>query len=150
VTIHFFGWPARSRAAVDRRGNPGIVISALDLFCRGLLFAEHANDGDVFFRRPVHGLRLPSDREMADRDRGFAAFERGQRSGALELLLVTPLKTEQILEGNAALWETFRGPMAMAVATNVALFWMVIAPNMLNMPAKRSPCFAKSPWAARQ
>ena len=67
-----------------------------------------------------------------------------RRSGALELLLVTPLATEQILAGQRrALWGTFRGPMAMALATNVALFWVVVLPNQLRMPAKAAVTFCE-------
>jgi hypothetical protein len=71
-------------------------------------------------------------------------FSEDRRSGALELLLVTPLTTEQILAGQRrALWENFRGPIAMALTTNVALFWILILPNLLKLPAEAARTFCE-------
>jgi hypothetical protein len=67
-----------------------------------------------------------------------------RRSGALELLLVTPLRPEQILAGQRrALWESFRGPMALALVTNFGLFWLIIWPNLLNMPSEAISIFCE-------
>jgi hypothetical protein len=57
-----------------------------------------------------------------------------RRSGALELLLVTPLTTEQILAGQRrALWESFRGPMGLALISNVGLFTLIVWPDFLGL-----------------
>jgi ABC-type transport system involved in cytochrome c biogenesis permease component len=67
-----------------------------------------------------------------------------RRSGALELLLVTPLRRAQILAGQRqALLAMFLGPMALALASNAALFLIVVSPNLLRMPAKVAVMFCE-------
>jgi ABC-type transport system involved in multi-copper enzyme maturation permease subunit len=66
----------------------------------------------------------------------FIAIESSRRlsddrhSGALELLLVTPVSIEQIISGQKrALRRMFRGPMVLALLTNIVMLWMLISIN---------------------
>jgi hypothetical protein len=55
-------------------------------------------------------------------------------SGALELLLVTPISVRQILDGQRrALREIFLGPMALALLCNAGLFWLIFWANPMKM-----------------
>ncbi len=65
--------------------------------------------------------------------KGLMAVEAARRlsddrhSGALELLLVTPLSVPQILDGQSrALKELFRGPLLLAAAMNGILIWIFL------------------------
>jgi ABC-type transport system involved in multi-copper enzyme maturation permease subunit len=57
-----------------------------------------------------------------------------QLSGALELLLVSPLSVPQILRGQRrALWQIFRGPILLTLLTNLGLCWLLLGPNPMHM-----------------
>jgi ABC-type transport system involved in cytochrome c biogenesis permease component len=57
-----------------------------------------------------------------------------RHSGALELVLVTPLPVGQIIEGQRrALRSSFVLPLAMASMTNVGFIWLVLRPNPLHI-----------------
>jgi ABC-type transport system involved in cytochrome c biogenesis permease component len=61
-------------------------------------------------------------------------FSEDRLSGALELLLVTPLPVDKILEGQRrALWVTFVFPTILALLANFGLFLLFIEPNPLRM-----------------
>jgi hypothetical protein len=58
-----------------------------------------------------------------------------RRSGALELLLVTPLAVDKILRGH---WQAFRRrfvvPVILAALANAALIWLIAVRNPVGMP----------------
>ena len=57
-----------------------------------------------------------------------------RRSGALELLLVTPLSLRQIISGQTlALRKMFISPMAIVVMVNVFMVWLVGGPDPMRM-----------------
>ncbi len=72
--------------------------------------------------------------------KGIVAMEASRRfsedrsSGALELLLVTPLSPRAIVQGQlVGLRKHFRKPMVALLLTNVALVWLIVWPNPLSM-----------------
>jgi hypothetical protein len=75
----------------------------------------------------------------------FVAIESSRRlsddrhSGALELLLVTPVQIEQIIAGQRrALVDMFRGPMLLALLTNFALFVILMTVNPGGLSGQES------------
>jgi hypothetical protein len=67
-----------------------------------------------------------------------------RHSGALELLLVTPLRVTQILAGiKAALFDIFVWPVLFALSLNLALFWMLAGPNPLRMQGEAAGMFCE-------
>src|SRR6185295_7681410 len=56
-----------------------------------------------------------------------------RRSGALELLLVTPLSLRQIISGQAlALRKMFISAMAIVVMVNIFMLWLVGGPDPVH------------------
>ncbi|MDB6109013.1 MAG: type transporter, partial [Pedosphaera sp.] len=65
---------------------------------------------------------------------GSRRLNEDRQSGALELLLVTPLPERQIVSGQRrALLHLFKFPLAALVAVNVAPFWLIHGPNPLRI-----------------
>lgn len=66
----------------------------------------------------------------------------GRNSGALELLLSTPLQPEQIVQSHGhAVWDGLRWPRWLLVGMNLALVWMFLGPNPLGMPGDAQATF---------
>ena len=61
-------------------------------------------------------------------------FSEDRQSGALELLLVSPLSVERLLEGQRrALLGIFFAPIALALLTNAGFFWWLVLVNPMHM-----------------
>ncbi|HEY2951585.1 MAG TPA: ABC transporter permease subunit [Verrucomicrobiae bacterium] len=61
-------------------------------------------------------------------------FSEDGRSGALELLLVTPLPAESIVLGQwRALKRHFRWPLIAALSVNLGMIWLIVGPDPANM-----------------
>jgi hypothetical protein len=61
-------------------------------------------------------------------------FNEDRRSGALELLLVSPLSIPQIISAQAAaLRNMFVGPMSILATVNLFVLWLVAGPDPMNM-----------------
>ena len=57
-----------------------------------------------------------------------------RHSGALELLLATPLAPHEIIRAQQeAVWDAFQWPRRLLVAVNLLLVWMFVGPNPLQM-----------------
>ena len=57
-----------------------------------------------------------------------------RHSGALELLLVTPLTPREIIRAQQeAVWDAFQWPRRLLVGVNLFLVWMFVGPNPLQM-----------------
>jgi ABC-type transport system involved in multi-copper enzyme maturation permease subunit len=66
------------------------------------------------------------------------------RSGALELLLVTPLSTKQIVTGQRrALRALYLKPMLLVWFTNLVLLWLILGPDPLGMGPFQAPFFCE-------
>ena len=62
-------------------------------------------------------------------------FSEDKQSGALELLLVTPLSPQAIVQGQwQALRRHFRGPLLVLLAVNAVVFMTVAVANVINLP----------------
>jgi hypothetical protein len=62
-------------------------------------------------------------------------FSDDQQSGAMELLLVTPLPPGKIVEGQRqALWRTFRGAIVAVCGVNAITLEVILLLNPANMP----------------
>lgn len=58
-------------------------------------------------------------------------------SGALELLLATPLQPREIRQAQQdAVWDAFAWPRRMLVGMNLLLVWMMAGPNPLEIPGE--------------
>jgi hypothetical protein len=67
-----------------------------------------------------------------------------RQSGALELLLVTPLPISKILSGQPrALGEAFRWPMIFVVIVNLCMFMLITGRNPVHMDAKDRVVFSE-------
>lgn len=67
-----------------------------------------------------------------------------RQSGALELLLVTPLSIANILSGQRrALKETYRWPIALAAIVNLCLFLLVTGENPMRMQGEARAVFCE-------
>lgn len=67
-----------------------------------------------------------------------------RQSGALELLLVTPLPISRILSGQRrALSEAFRWPMIFVVIVNLCMFLMITGRNPVHMDSKDRVVFSE-------
>jgi hypothetical protein len=61
-----------------------------------------------------------------------------RRSGALELLLATPLSVPDIIHGQRrALWKSFRSPIGLMLAVNLILFWLVTVADPIHLGRER-------------
>jgi hypothetical protein len=61
-------------------------------------------------------------------------FNEDRRSGALELLVVSPLSISQIISAQAAaLRNMFVGPMLVVAVVNAFVLWLVAGPDPMNM-----------------
>jgi hypothetical protein len=61
-------------------------------------------------------------------------FSEDRRSGALELLLVTPLPAESIVHGQwRALRRHFRWPLIAALFVNLAMIWRIVGPDPVDV-----------------
>jgi hypothetical protein len=57
-----------------------------------------------------------------------------RRSGALELILVTPLPVGQILRGiKLSLFDIFLWPLGLALLINGGLVWLIVGPDPMHM-----------------
>jgi ABC-type transport system involved in cytochrome c biogenesis permease component len=65
-----------------------------------------------------------------------------RQSGALELLLVTPLPPAWIVGGQQrALWRHFRLPLAAVGLVNLLMLWYLVGPNPIQMPSEPQRVF---------
>jgi ABC-type Na+ efflux pump permease subunit len=70
-------------------------------------------------------------------------FCEDRRSGALELLLTTPLSTRSILDGQwEALKARFRAPLFTLGLLNLALIWLLLGPNPMRMARQEKAVFS--------
>ena len=57
-----------------------------------------------------------------------------RHSGALELLLATPLTSREIIRGQQdAVWDASQWPRRLLVGVNLLLIWMLVGPNPMQM-----------------
>ncbi len=65
-----------------------------------------------------------------------------RQSGALELLLVTPLQPKDIVAGQRrALWNSFALPVFVLAMVNTAMIWLMMGPNPIGMNTRELPMF---------
>ncbi len=71
-------------------------------------------------------------------------FSEDGESGALELMLASPLRLDEILGGQSrALNEIFRIPIYITLLTNACLFMVVIVPNSLRIDGEAAVIFSE-------
>src|ERR1041385_8310692 len=69
-------------------------------------------------------------------------FSEDRRSGALELLLVTPLPAESMVIGQwRALRRHFRWPLIAALSVNLVMIWLIVGPDPVTMGARQQRTF---------
>lgn len=67
-----------------------------------------------------------------------------KRSGALELLLVSPLTAEQVATGiKSALVKTFALPLALVLLLNGTLFFLIVSPNPLHIDGEAQAVYGE-------
>jgi hypothetical protein len=102
-------------------------------------FAVNRNTKDICFAVAVfmpYGLHQVLKSLMAIE--ASRRLSEDRHSGALELLLVTPLSVDAILAGQRqAFRETFRWPMALMCVVNAILLWLVTWANPMRMGDER-------------
>ena len=60
-----------------------------------------------------------------------------RHSGALELLLATPLTPREIIRAQQdAVWDAFQWPRRLLVGVNLLLGWLMVGPNPMQMPGE--------------
>jgi ABC-type Na+ efflux pump permease subunit len=65
-----------------------------------------------------------------------------RQSGALELLLVTPLKPHSIVEAQRkAIWNVFALPVFLLTLVNLAMIWLILGPDPVGMGTDERPIF---------
>src|ERR1051325_2474885 len=136
-------------ATRDRLQAAGVWIAVVPLFCAWLsLFA-----GSFAMTRGIwqmwFSLSLLAAFGLHQALKIATAFEACRRlsedrlSGALELLLVTPLTVGQILTGQSrALWRIFSAPMLLVFSANVALFWRIMFFKRQDLPPEAIATFS--------
>lgn len=66
-----------------------------------------------------------------------------RHSGALELLLATPLAPREIIRAQQdAVWDAFAWPRRLLVGVNLLLLWMMVGPNPMGMPGEPLTIFS--------
>jgi ABC-type transport system involved in cytochrome c biogenesis permease component len=132
--------PSRWLATRDRLpailswGLIGLVLPLWICFVL-VMFVSPRNGGDTAFEAAMYiafGLHIlfkclvavEATRRLSD----------DRQSGALELLLVTPLNEKQILTGQRrALWHHFKVPLFVLLAINLVLIWILNGPNPMKI-----------------
>jgi ABC-type transport system involved in cytochrome c biogenesis permease component len=72
-------------------------------------------------------------------------FSEDRQSGALELLLVSPLSIERLLEGQRrALLGTFVAPLVLALLSNAGFFWWLVLVNPMHMGGDEGSVFCEA------
>jgi hypothetical protein len=144
LSINPYYWLA-SRDRLGRWFTGGILAVLLPMWCCFLIgcFFRRINDESfaiaMFMAFGIHQvLKILIAVEATRR------LSEDRHSGALELLLVTPLPVTQILYGQRrALLETFRLPMAAVLFTNVALIGLLVGNNPMRMSSDDAVVFVE-------
>ncbi len=125
-----------------------IGTAALLLFWLGLLagcFSGASSTRDSCFAIAMAvALALHLVLKWAITAESARRFSEDRRSGALELLLVTPLPVSKIIAAQRrALLQAYALPLALALLTNLGLIWMMLGPNPLGMRNWDRPIFCE-------
>jgi hypothetical protein len=127
------------------RDHLGRVLAwGVVLFLGGawLCFFVAACGGRRDSREAAFALSLPLAFVLHAGLKAVVALEAGRRfsedkqSGALELLLATPLSAQRIVQGQwLALRRHFRGPLLALLAVNAVSFWVLAVVNRIELPS---------------
>ena len=114
------------------------VLLPIWLFLYGGIWTASRGKADNFFAVAIYtsyGLHLIYKCQMAAEASRRLSDDR--HSGALELLLATPLTTREIIRAQQdAVWDAFKWPRRLLVGVNLLLIWMLVGPNPLHMPGE--------------